>query len=200
MNAWAKAFSLHNKVRLVRMVQNGIRPEGISHLLAEGLNKAAGLRVFNIQDNTFTLSGAKALAKAVQGWPELQELGVSDCYLTAKGWAHVSQALAKGQNAKLEVLRLAYNDITAPGVKSLSEAAEKLPSIRRIELNGNKFAEGDPSIVKLQELLEERKEKLAGDVVMEDDWGLDELDELDSEVEEESEEEEEEEEVEELAE
>lgn len=192
MTAWAKAYSLHNKVKLVKMVQNGIRPEGISHLLTEGLNKAAGLQVLNIQDNTFTINGAKALAKAVEGWPELQELGVSDCYLTAKGWAHVSKALAKCQNSKLEILRLQYNDITARGIKSLSEvAAGSLAKLRRLELNGNKFAEEDPSVLKLQELLEERKEKLAGDVVDEDDWGMDELDELDDESDEESEEEEE---------
>lgn len=192
MTAWAKAYSLHNKVKLVKMVQNGIRPEGITHLLTEGLNKAAGLRVFNIQDNTFTRSGGKALATAVQGWPELQELDVSDCFLTAKGWAPVSQALAKGQNKELEILRLQYNDITAPGIKSLSDAAAtSLPKLRRLELNGNKFAEEDPSIIKLQELLEERKEKLAGDVVVEDDWGIDELDELDDESEEEESEEEE---------
>lgn len=194
MMAWAKAYSLHNKVKLVKMVQNGIRPEGITHLLTEGLSKAAGLQVLNIQDNTFTLSGAKALARAVEGWPDLQELGVSDCYLTAKGWAHVSRALAKGRNSKLEILRLQYNDITAAGIESLSDMAEDtLPKLRRLEVNGNKFAEEDPSIIKLQTLLEERKEKLAGDVVDEDDWGLDELDELDDESEEEEEEEEEEE-------
>lgn len=192
MTAWAKAYSLHNKVRLVRMVQNGIRPEGITHLLTEGINKAIGIEVFDMQDNTFTLNGAKALAKAIEGWAGLQELAVSDCYLTAKGWAHVSKALAKGQSDKLEILRLQYNDITAAGIKSLSEVAEgSLPKLRRLELNGNKFAEEDPSIVKLQALLDERKEKLAGDDAEEDDWGMDELDELDDESEEEESEEEE---------
>ncbi|SPN96808.1 probable ran GTPase activating protein 1 [Cephalotrichum gorgonifer] len=194
MTAWAKAFSLHNKVKLVKMVQNGIRPEGITHLLTEGLNKAAGLQVFNIQDNTFTLRGAKALAAALQGWPELQELGVSDCYLTGKGGIIVSQALGKGQNKKLETLRMQYNDITAVAVKNIADILEEsLPGLKRLELNGNKFAEEDPSIPQLQEALEERKEKFGGDVVDEDDWGLDELDELDDESEEEEEEEEEEE-------
>ncbi|PKS06503.1 hypothetical protein jhhlp_007251 [Lomentospora prolificans] len=193
MVAWARAYRLHNKVKLVKMVQNGIRPEGICHLLTSGLNKATGLEVVNLQDNTFTLSGAKALAKAIPGWKNLKELGVGDCLLTGKGGVLLSAALAKGSNKKLEILRLQYNDITVAGVKSLSEAAsDSLPALKRLELNGNKFAEQDPAILALGELLDERKEKLGGDIVQEDDWGLDELDELDDESDEEEEEEEEE--------
>ncbi|CAI4216349.1 unnamed protein product [Parascedosporium putredinis] len=155
MVAWAKAYRLHNKVKLVKMVQNGIRPEGICHLLTSGLNQATELEVFNLQDNTFTLSGAKALAKAIIGWENLRELGVGDCLLTGKGGLLLSEALAKGSNKKLETLRL------------------------QLELNGNKFAEQDPAILALESLLDGRKEEFGGDIVHEDDWGLDELDELD---------------------
>jgi Ran GTPase-activating protein 1 len=70
--------------------------------------------------------------------------------------------------------------------------------LKKIELNGNKFSEEDQSIMILRELLGERKEKLAGEVIMEDDWGLDSLSDLEDESDEESEEEEEEEEAEEL--
>jgi Ran GTPase-activating protein 1 len=68
-----------------------------------------------------------------------------------------------------------------------------LPALKKIELNGNKFSEDHQSIMELKELLEERKEKLAGDIVMEDEWGLDSLSDLEDESEEEEEEEEEEE-------
>ena len=37
MSAWAKAYRAHRKVRVVKMVQNGIRQDGISLLLTEGL-------------------------------------------------------------------------------------------------------------------------------------------------------------------
>jgi Ran GTPase-activating protein 1 len=169
MTAWAKAYSL----------------------LSQGLNKASQLEVLNLQDNTFTLPGAKALAGAIPGWKDLQELGVSDCLLTGKGGVLVSEALAKGENKKLEILRLQYNDITAKGLKSLADtAAGSLPALKKVEVNGNKFAEEDPAVIALQELFEERKEQFGGDVVLEDDWGLDELDELDDEEEEEEEEEE----------
>ncbi|KAJ8118131.1 hypothetical protein ONZ43_g4057 [Nemania bipapillata] len=196
MMAWAKAFRLHTKVKEVKMVQNGIRQEGISLLLSEGLSHAINLETLDLQDNTFTIMGARALAKVVPLWADILELGIGDSLLSAKGGVLLAEALSKGQNQKLEILRLQYNDITAPAIKHLSTAAQDaLPALRRIELNGNKFSEDDESILALQELLEERKEKLAGDIVDEDAWGVDslsDLEELDSDEEEEEEEEEEE--------
>ncbi|KAI0140166.1 RNI-like protein [Hypoxylon sp. NC0597] len=195
MLAWAKAFSLHNKVKEVKMVQNGIRQEGIEQLLTAGLNHATKLQVLDLQDNTFTIKGARALAKVVPLWADIQELGIGDSLLSAKGGVLLANALAKGQNRKLETLRLQYNDITSIGVKGFASAAKDgLPALRRIELNGNKFSEDDEHIVALQELLDERKEKHGGDIVDEDAWGVDslsDLEELDSEEEEEEEEEEE---------
>ncbi|KAF7543152.1 hypothetical protein G7Z17_g10976 [Cylindrodendrum hubeiense] len=202
MTAWAKTYSLHNKIKEIRMVQNGIRPEGISHLLTEGLKNATELRILDLQDNTLTLPGAKALAKVVAGWTLLQELGVGESLMSAKGAVLVSKELSKGKNAKLETLRVQFNDINARGLKSLADAAKiGLPALKRIELNGNMFSEDDESLAALQELLEERKEKFGGDSVVEDDWGVDSLSDLESddgEDDEEDEEEEDEDEVEKL--
>lgn len=193
MTAWAKAYSLHNKVKVVKMVQNGIRQEGISHLITEGLSHATELKTMDLQDNTFTKVGAKALAKVVGKWTVIQELGIGDSLLSAKGGVLLAEALSKGNNKLLEILRLQYNDITAPGVKGLVDAAKgALPALKRVELNGNKFTEDDEAILALQALLDERKEKLAGDVIIEDEWGIDslsDLEELDSDEEEEEEEE-----------
>ncbi|KAL2158055.1 hypothetical protein VTH06DRAFT_4865 [Thermothelomyces fergusii] len=198
MAAWAKAFKLHNKVKEVKMVQNGIRQEGISHLLSEGLRHTTQLEILDLQDNTFTLLGAKALAAVVPGWTELVELGVGDSLLGAKGGVLLAKALKEGKNAKLRILRLQYNEITSAGVKALAEAAEEaLPVLRKLELNGNKFTEDDESVIALQDLFEARKEKQAGDVVIEDEWGLDSLSDLEEVSEGEEEEEEEEEEAEE---
>ncbi|KAM0203742.1 hypothetical protein ACHAPA_006321 [Fusarium lateritium] len=194
MTAWAKAYSLHNKIKVVKMVQNGIRQEGISHLLTEGLTHASELKVLDLQDNTFTVTGARALSKVVSNWTSLQELGVGDSLLGAKGGVLVADALGKGKNTKLETLRLQYNEITAPGIKAFAAAAKDgMSGLKRIEINGNILTEDDESILALQELLEERKEKFAGDTVNEDEWGVDELEDLeepDSDAEEEEEEEE----------
>ncbi|KAH8676376.1 hypothetical protein BX600DRAFT_454916 [Xylariales sp. PMI_506] len=182
MTAWAKTFRLHNKVKEIKMVQNGIRQEGISHLLSEGLNHTAQLKVLDLQDNTFTLMGAKALAKVVPSWTEIQELGIGDSLLSAKGGVLLASALAKGNNQNLEILRLQYNDITAPGLKGLADAAkDSLPALKKIELNGNKFSEDDDALLALRELLDERKEKLGGDIVDEEAWGLDSLSDLEEE-------------------
>ncbi|KAF4636533.1 hypothetical protein G7Y89_g1555 [Cudoniella acicularis] len=199
MTAWAKVYSLHTGVKEVKMVQNGIRQEGISHLLTEGLRHAKGIKTLDLQDNTFTILGAKALAKVAPGWTDILELGIGDSLLSAKGGVIFAGALAKGGNKKLEILRLQYNDITTKGLQAISKAVkDALPALRKIELNGNKFSEEDQAIMELKEILEARKDKLAGDLVLEDDWGLDSLSDLESEDEDESEEEEEEEEAEEL--
>ncbi|EGY22980.1 ran GTPase-activating protein [Verticillium dahliae VdLs.17] len=150
--------------------------------LSEGLVHAQGLRVLDLQDNTFTVQGARALAGVAPGWADLVELGVGDSYLTSKGGVLLAGALAKGRNAKLETLRLQYNEINAKALQGLVPAArDALPALKRIELNGNKFEEEDPAVIALRELLEERKEKLGGDVVVEDDWGLDSLSDLEEE-------------------
>lgn len=201
MTAWAKTFSLHNNIKTVKMVQNGIRQEGISHLISEGLSHASGLVTLDLQDNTFTLMGAKALVKVVSTWKSIKELGVGDSLLGAKGAVLLGEALGQGNNKNLEILRLQYNDITAKGVSSLAKAAKDgLPALKKIELNGNKLSEDDEGIILLQELLEERKEKLAGEIVVEDDWGLDSLSDLegddsDDEKEEEGDEDEDEEDI-----
>ncbi|KAK0655708.1 hypothetical protein B0T16DRAFT_317702 [Cercophora newfieldiana] len=193
MTAWAKTFSLHNKVKEVKMVQNGIRQEGISHLLSEGLRHATEIKVLDLQDNTFTLLGAKALAAVTPGWTEILELGIGDSLLGNKGGVVFAKSLAKGKNTKLQILRLQYNEISSQGIKGLASAAkDALPALKKIELNGNKFSEEDESIIALQELFEERKENLGGDVVAEDEWGLDSLSDLEEESDEEEEEEEEE--------
>ncbi len=179
------------------MTQNGIRPEGISHLITSGLSKCKELEVFDLQDNTFTFKGAQALATAVSGWSGLNELGIGVDLLGARGSVKVFEALATGETKSVEVLRLAYNDITPVGVKALLQAAENgLPRLRRVELNGNKFDEDDASIEALAALLSERKDEHGKDHDPEDHWGLDDLDELEGEDEDDEEEEDEEEEAE----
>lgn len=185
MSAWAKAFRAHRKVRTVKMVQNGIRQDGISLLLTDGLVWCEELEALDLQDNTFTITGARALGQVVEGWKQVKELGVGDSLLGGRGTVLLAEALGKGNNALLEVLRLQYNEIDSKGVKALLVAAkDKLLKLRRVELNGNKFSEDDEPVEGLRLLLEERKEK-AGDV--EGEWGLDELSDLEEESDKEAE-------------
>jgi len=191
MAAWVKAYTANNKVKTVKMVQNGIRQEGIALLLQRGLSQCTELRVLDLQDNTFTSLAAKTLANVVPSWTEIRDLGVGDCLLGARGGRVLGIALVKSGNEKLEVLRLQYNEIDTKGLHALATAASgpSLPRLRRVELNGNKFSEEDPSVEKLQSILSTRKDEKASEYpdVDEDDedaWGLDELDELDDDDEE----------------
>jgi Ran GTPase-activating protein 1 len=197
MAAWAKAYATHNQITYIKMVQNGIRQEGITHLIKEGLKHLPALEVLDLQDNTFTAMGARALSDVISEWGKLKELGIGDCLLSARGGVMLGEALRAGKNAKLEVLRLQYNDIDSKGIKALTEAQDQLPKLRRVELNGNKFSEEDISIEKLKEVLDARREKDGPPLEdgEHDDWGMDELDELDDESDEEEEEQVEEEEA-----
>lgn len=197
MAAWVKAYQANNKVKTVKMVQNGIRQEGIALLLQHGLSACTQLETLDLQDNTFTSLAAKSLAQVVPSWTEIRELAVGDCLLSARGGSMLGDALAQGGNKKIEVLRLQYNEIDSKGLKALTDAASGsgLPRLRRIELNGNKFSEDDSNIEKLQNILSKRKDEHADEYpdVDEDDedaWGVDELDELEEEDEEDDDEQE----------
>lgn len=185
MLAWAKAYRAHRKVKMVKMVQNGIRQDGISLLLTDGLIWCEELEVLDLQDNTFTITGARALIQAVEGWKQIKELGISDSLLGGRGTILFAEALGKGKNPLLEVLRLQYNEIDSKGVKALvGVVKDKLMRLRRVELNGNKFSEDDEPIQELRLLLNERKVD-AG--VVDGEWGLDELSDLEEETDDEDE-------------
>ncbi|KAI8940223.1 hypothetical protein NX059_003927 [Plenodomus lindquistii] len=181
MAAWAKAYAANTGVKTIKMTQNGIRQEGISHLITNGIAHLSKLDTLDLQDNTFTALGATALSKAVGNWTELRELGVGDCLLSGRGGVALATALDKGNNKKIQILRLQFNDINAKGLAGLATASStSLPALRRVELNGNKFDEEDPSIEKLREVLDARKEESGEHEDDEEYWGLDELDELES--------------------
>jgi Ran GTPase-activating protein 1 len=183
MKAWANAYKAHGLgIKSVKMTQNGIRPEGISLLLRNGLGHCHNLESLDMQDNTFTFKGAGALADVVGGWSKLKELSVGDDLLGANGAVKVFERLAAGHNREVELLRLQYNDITTKGVETLLRAAKDgLPKLRRVELNGNKFNEDDAHIEALAELLSDRKDELGSTQDPDEHWGIDELDELEEE-------------------
>ena len=196
MSAWAKAFQGNREVKIVKMVQNGIRQEGIATLLRDGLAGCKALEVVDLQDNTFTITGSRVLAEVVGGWENLSELGVGDCLLGTRGGILVAESLAKGANKSLRTLRAQYNEIDGKGLQALlaSLAAGGLDGLRRMELNGNRFSEDDLMVLKLREIFDQRREDAGGE---EDDegWGLDSLSDMEEEEVEEEEDEDEDEEA-----
>lgn len=157
MEAWAGAYAAHKSLKTVKMVQNGIRPEGIDKLLRDGLSHCAGLLHLDLQDNTFTATGAEALATVVPGWTKIEALCVGDCLLSARGGVLLGEALKLDKTPALRKLSLQYNEIDIKGARTILTAlGNALPKLETLELNGNKFSEDDPIVEELRELFSER--------------------------------------------
>jgi Ran GTPase-activating protein 1 len=173
---WAEAFKKHGGLKEVRMFQNGIRMEGIE-VLSQGLSHCKSLEILDFQDNTATVRGSRAIAKALPSWPSLTTLNLSDTLLKPRGGALIFEQLAKGSNTKLETLQLQYNDLDRKALSTLASAIGRhLSSLAKLEINGNWADEEDDCIEAIKKALESHGHE----------EGLDELDEMDPEGEEDS--------------
>lgn len=190
MEAWAELLSAHGTIKDLRLPQNGIRQEGIEHLLLHGLSKSSAIERLDLQDNTFTAKGGRALAKVISQWPVIRDIGISDCLLSAEGAELFAEALMElDPILSLENLRLQYNEIEAPSAAKLIKAIEaKVPNLKFLELNGNKFPEDHDVVDAINALFEDRG---YGELDELDDMEVDSDEEDEDEDEEESEDEEE---------
>lgn len=151
---WAEAFAAHGTLKEVRMPQNGIRMEGIE-ALAKGLASCHDLETLDLQDNTATETGTRAVAVALPNWPQLRVLNLSDCLLSAKGGIALATALNKGQNPKLETLRLQYGEFDKRTINLLAQGiSEHLPNLSKLEINGNRADPEDECITNIRDALE----------------------------------------------
>lgn len=162
---WAEAFAAHGTLEEVRMVQNGIRMEGIT-ALAKGLAQNRGIQHIDLQDNTFAvdgkLTGVEAWTEALVSWPELHTLNLSDCVLSADGEVPtLVEALAGGSNPKLRTLQLQNNNLEAATFAVLAEAISKgLKSLMHLELQWNDVEEDDENLENISLSLKQRGGKL----------------------------------------
>lgn len=165
MAAWAAFIKSHGTLKTLKLYQNGIRQEGVDQLMREGLAHSPLLQTLDMQDNTFTEFGSRALAEVLSNWPSLKELGVSDCLLSAEGSLGLAKELVRYAD-NLETLRLQYNEIDEKGLATLLSAVEaNLKKLKLLELNGNCFSEEHEHVAAFEKLFAER--------------GFGELDELD---------------------
>jgi Ran GTPase-activating protein 1 len=168
-----------DSLKHIQMPQNSIRPEGIATLV-HSIKHCAKLEFLDLQDNTFTEPGSKALAEALPLWPELRVLNLGDCLLSGPGGVHVINALTNS-NSKLERIALFFNEINTQGAQLIPLMLKNKVALKSIELNGNNF-EGDGSVA--QAIRDTLRSMSKEDC-------LDELDEMELESDEEVEEEEE---------
>ncbi|KAI7877442.1 RNI-like protein [Lichtheimia hyalospora FSU 10163] len=176
------AFAAHGTLRVVRMPQNGIRPDGIVKLV-KGLSECKHLEHLDLQDNTFTAKGSKALARVLKNWSKLQILNLSDCLLSKRGGYAVAESLRDGSNKGLTHLHLQYNEIRGDAILVLAEAVRThLTLLELVELNGNQF---DPEMRETQALIDALAEHGHDEALDE----LDDMEEVDSEEEDDEEDE-----------
>lgn len=191
-SAWAAAFAEMGTLKEVRMIQNGIRMEGIEQIV-KGLRKNHGLEVLDLQDNVATQRGSRAIAGSIKFWPNLRDLNLNDLLLRPKGGIMLATAFAEGKNLMLESLRMQSDEVDARAIDILAGAVKKyMPKLKLVELNGNRFGEDDEAVIALKAALESH----GNDGALEE---LDDVEEVDPEEEEEEEEDLEEEEEEEEA-
>ncbi|KAK4705153.1 Ran GTPase-activating protein 1, partial [Phenoliferia sp. Uapishka_3] len=135
--AFADAFAALGSLVEVRMPQNGIRMEGIEAIV-KGLRNNGDLEILDLQDNTATERGSRAIAASLPSWPKLKTLNLSDCLLRPRGGVSVMQALSRGSNPLLTTLRLQSNELDSRAIGILATAISlHLGSLTSLELNGN---------------------------------------------------------------
>ncbi|SPO29010.1 probable ran GTPase activating protein 1 [Ustilago trichophora] len=150
---WAKAYAAHAGLVEVRMFQNGIRMEGIE-AITNGLASCPNLEVLDLQDNTATLRGSRAIAACLPKWPKLKTLNLSDCLLKPKGGALVFGALANGTNKALETIQVQYCDLDRKVLDQLASAIElHLTNLTKLDINGNWADEEDECIENIKSAL-----------------------------------------------
>lgn len=170
----------HAGLECVRLYQNGIRPAGIAKLLTQALKHNSRLVCIDLQDNTLTQKGSDALAESIPSWKLLKEINVNDCLLKSMGSLSLVSAFNSiGFESQLETVKLQYNELDHRSLTLLPKIIlEKLPNLKALELNGNRFDEDSEVIEEIKEIFQSR--------------GFGEVDELDDLEEPDSEEEEEE--------
>lgn len=162
---WAEAFAEHGTLVEVRMVQNGIRMDGIT-ALAKGLAKCLDIEYIDLQDNTFAvdgeLTGVETWAEAMVSWPNLHTLNLSDCVLSADGEVpEIINALSLGSNPKLHTLQLQNNNLETRTFAVLAGAISKgLQSLKILELQWNDVEEDDENLDNISLSLKRRGGKL----------------------------------------
>jgi Ran GTPase-activating protein 1 len=159
---FAQAFAEHGTLECVRMIQNGIRQEGVV-ALADGLSKCPKLRELDIQDNVADAKGCDALSKAATNWPNLTYLNLSDCVLTPAGGSKLIDSLASLTfPSKLTTLCLQNAELDDEAIHLLRVKLETgLLALKRVEIQWNDNDPDSDDISKMKDIL-----KIRGGVVL----------------------------------
>lgn len=143
----------------VRLYQNGIRPKGVATLIHYGLKYNKNLKVLDLQDNTFTKSASLIFAQNLPVWrSSLIELNLNDCLLKSYGSNEVFKVFRDYKFEHLATLKFDFNEMVQDTIESLFLPALKmgnLPSLKVLEINGNRLEEDSEALDVLEGLFED---------------------------------------------
>ncbi|KAI8607082.1 hypothetical protein BC830DRAFT_1175709 [Chytriomyces sp. MP71] len=138
------AFAVLPNLRELRMPQNGIWPDRIAPLLQSLGKHCSKIEILDLQDNTFTKSGAVALAAALPAWAYLRTLNVGDCLLGKAGSKVFFKALTPATVSPIiETLHFTCNEMDLAGAKMVPGVIGAHKGLKTVWLNGNTFSAAD---------------------------------------------------------
>ncbi|VDN03531.1 unnamed protein product [Thelazia callipaeda] len=116
--ALANAFQVLGSLEEVAMYQDGIRPKGIE-ALAKSFYHNPNLKIINLSDNTFTVSGACAIAQVVRSLTKLEVLDFGDCLCRDKGALAIITNIAPSHHLHLKEINLSGNELSPRVIKAV---------------------------------------------------------------------------------
>eukprot|EP00834_Sanchytrium_tribonematis_P003265 NODE_121_length_17861_cov_0.498480.p2 type:complete len:333 gc:universal NODE_121_length_17861_cov_0.498480:14746-15744(+) len=143
-------------LKVLRLHQNGIRPESIkilSHTL-RGSSAETGckkLEILDLQDNSFMWEGSEAFAdQLLPNLKQLKELNIGECLTKDKGGCYILQQIVKLK--ELQVVDMTYNELNMKSLGFINGNVEYFKE-REIKLNGNVFDGEGELALKLMDLI-----------------------------------------------
>eukprot|EP01134_Creolimax_fragrantissima_P007981 CFRG7981T1 len=134
--ALAYAFKRCPHLKEVALPQNGINHPGITALFKGFEGKS--LEILDLNDNTFTYSGAQSAAAALPSMPMLTSIDFGDCLLTSDGVLAVCEAMESSVNQHLKTINLSFNEAdTYDAADAISQMVAAHPKLESVDVHGN---------------------------------------------------------------
>ncbi|EJD74672.1 leucine Rich Repeat family protein [Loa loa] len=134
--ALAKAFQVLGSLEEIVMYQDGIRAKGIE-ALSESFLYNPSLKIINLSDNTFTVNGARAMAKVVRDLMNLEVLNFGDCLCRDKGALAIISNISLPFHSRLKEINLSGNELSPRVVEIILDKVSQGLHLKSLVLHTN---------------------------------------------------------------
>ncbi|KNC80591.1 hypothetical protein SARC_07045 [Sphaeroforma arctica JP610] len=151
----AESFKMCPHLKEVAMPQNGTTKVGFVALFAAFAGK--DMEIINMNDNTATEVGAKAVAEAIRTMKNLQKIDLGDCMLREEGCIAVCEAIQQSGNTGLKSIDMAFADIEEEQAENVADAMALMlrtqTELESFRISGNEM-EDDEVLERLYAVLD----------------------------------------------